>query len=306
MTERSGITKFARGSMNSAASDRMSLIEADSVLASLWDQDALVWDKYWVPVFALFAKDLAAYTSAKPGDIVLDLGTGSGIAAFEMCKAVPSVGLVVGIDRSEAMIRLARRKTARTHLPNVRFFRMDAEAIHFPDSFFDVAISNCGIGIVNFDGLREILRVLKPGGILAFNDWHLIDVTPHRLFGEILRKHRNKNPSPQLARERAALAAMESFHRPLNPKTQRRLVSRAGFVKATLTGRKYRVCIRNLDEYLRMRLTRATLRREISQMVPHERRLFHADLDASLRQFVLQHNFVFDWHVFYILARKRR
>jgi len=305
MAERSGITRIARRSAKPTASDKMSLIEADSVVASLWDQDALAWDRYWVPVFALFAKDLVAYASPKPGEIVLDLGTGSGIAAFEMCKAVPSVGLVVGIDRSEAMIRLARRKAARTHLSHVRFLRMDAEAIHFPDDFFDAAISNCGIGTVNFsDGLREVLRVLRPGGTLVLNDWHLIDVEPHRIFGDKLGKYRNPRPSQQLARERSALATMESFHHSLSPEVQRRLVSEAGFVKTRLESREYTVRLQGLEDYLTMRLCRAAIKREMRQMPLHQRRRFMAELTDRLQEFLHEENFVFSWTVFYIHGKK--
>jgi len=129
------------------ASGEGSLAKADSVLQYLWDQDARAWDRYWVPVFRLFARDLVADTHPMPGDVVLDVGTGSGAAALEVCKAVPSVSLVVGIDRSEAMIKLARRKVSLADLRNLRFHKMSAEDLHFPDGFFDVAISNCGIAV---------------------------------------------------------------------------------------------------------------------------------------------------------------
>jgi SAM-dependent methyltransferase len=90
---------------------------------------------------------------------------------------------------------------------------MSGEDLRFPHGFFDTAISNCGIGIPDFvKGLKEILRVLRPGSVLVFNDWHLIDVRPHRIFGEVLGKYRTLALSPQLARERSALARMESFH----------------------------------------------------------------------------------------------
>jgi ubiquinone/menaquinone biosynthesis C-methylase UbiE len=116
------------------------------------------------------------------------LGTGSGVAAIEVSKAASSVGLVVGIDQSDAMTALARRKAIKAHRRNVRFIKMSGEDLRFPDEFFDAAISNCGIGISDFSkGLKEILRVLRPGGALVFNEWHLIDVKPDRIFGEARR-----------------------------------------------------------------------------------------------------------------------
>jgi len=274
------------------------------VLEGLWDQDAVVWDRYWVPVFRLFARDLVEDASPLQGDVVLDLGTGSGVAALEVCKAVRSVGLVVGIDRSDAMITLARKKAVRGHLRNVRFVRMSGEDIRFPDAFFDAAISNCGIGTSDFSkGLKETLRVLRPGGILAFNDWHLIDVKPHRIFGEVLGKYRTASPSQQLARERSALASMESFHHSLSPQTQLETVRDAGFGKAHLANRRYRVRMGGVHDYLRMRLCRATIRRELSEMSPTQREFFLSELRERLREFV-RGSFVFDWNVFYIHAKK--
>jgi ubiquinone/menaquinone biosynthesis C-methylase UbiE len=283
----------------------MLLIEADSVLESLWNQDAVAWDNYWVPVFRLFARDLVKSASPSLGDVVLDLGTGSGVAAIEVCKAVPSLGLVVGIDRSDAMIALARRKVVRAGLRNARFIKMSGEDLHFPDGFFDVAISNCGIGISDFSkGLKELLRVLRPGGVLVFNDWHLIDVRPHRVFGEVLGEYRTRSPSPQLARERSALASTESYHHSLSSERQLEMVLDAGFSRARLTNRRYRVRMRGTEDYLRMRLCRATIRREISEMSPAQRRLFLSELRARLHNFVKKNSFVFDWDIFYIHAKK--
>jgi ubiquinone/menaquinone biosynthesis C-methylase UbiE len=283
----------------------MSLMEADSVLESLWDQDAAAWDRYWVPIFRLFAIDLIRDSSPSPGDVILDSGTGSGVAAIEVSKAVPSVGLVVGIDRSDAMIALARKKAVKAHRRNVRFIKMNGEDLQFPDEFFDAAISNCGIGILDFKkGLKEILRVLRPGGVLVFNDWHLIDVKPHRIFGEALGRYRTATASPQLARERSALAGMESFHHSLSPKTQLKIVHDVGFTTAQLTNRRYRVRMPSINTYLKMRLCRATIEREISEMPAIQRRLFLSELRARLREFVKGNSFVFDWDVFYICAHR--
>jgi ubiquinone/menaquinone biosynthesis C-methylase UbiE len=283
----------------------MSLMEADSVLKSLWDQDANAWDRYWGPIFRLFAKDLVKKASLSRGDVVLDLGTGSGAAAFEASKACPSVGLVVGIDRSDAMIALARKEAIKTHTHNLRFIKMNGEALNFPDGFFDAAISNCGIAITDFGkGLNEILRVLRPGGVIVFNDWHLIDVKPHRVFGEVLRKYRTANPSPQLARERSALAGTESFHHSLSSKRQLEIVHDAGFEDAQLTNRRYKVRMPSVKDYLKMRLCRVTIRRETSEMSPTQRKLFLSELRERLRAFVKGNGLVFDWDVFYIHAKR--
>jgi ubiquinone/menaquinone biosynthesis C-methylase UbiE len=286
-------------------SSRISLMEADSVLKSLWDQDAAAWDRYWVPIFRLFAKDLVKDISPSPGDVILDLGTGSGVAAIEVTKAAPSVGLVVGIDRSDAMIALARKKAVKAHLRNLRFIKMSGEDLRFPDEFFDAAVSNCGIGILDFSkGLKEIRRVLRPGGVLVFNDWHLIDVKPHRIFGEVLGKYRTVTPSPELARERSALAGMESFHHSLSRRMQLEMTHEAGFRDERVRNRRYSVRMASVNDYLKMRLCRATVTREISEMPAVQRRLFLSELRARLQEFVKGNHLVFDWNVFYIHARR--
>jgi ubiquinone/menaquinone biosynthesis C-methylase UbiE len=280
-------------------------MEADCVLEPLWDQDAVAWHRYWAPIFRLFARDLVKKASLSQGDVVLDLGTGSGVAAFEASKAHPSVGLVVGVDRSDAMIALASKEAAKTRRRNLRFIKMNAEALNFPGGFFDAAISNCGIGVADFGkGLNEVLRVLSPGGILVFNDWHLIDVKPHRIFGEVLGTHRTAKPSPQLARQRLALASMESFHHSLSAKMQLEMVHDSGFEDARLSNRRYEVRMAGVEDYIKMRICRATIRREISEMPPKQRRLFLSELRERLRQFVKRDALVFDWDVFYIRARK--
>ncbi len=290
--------------MSQTNSSRIPLAEADAVLKALWDQDAVAWDRYWVPIFRLFARDLVKDASPSKGDIVLDLGTGSGVAAIEASKAAPSVRLVVGIDRSDAMIALARKEAVKAHRQNVRFIKMSGEDLRFPNGFFDAAISNCGIGILDFGkGLKEILRVLRPGGVLVFNDWHLIDVKPHRIFGEVLGKYRTGAPSSQLTRERSALAGMESFHHSRSSKAQLEMIRDAGFRDAKLTNRRYRVRMQGVNDYLKMRLCRVTIRREISEMPPKQRRLFLSELRERLREFVKENGLVFDWDVFYVRAK---
>jgi len=278
---------------------RISLAEADSVARSLWESDARAWDRYWVPIFSLFARQLALVSSPRPGDVILDVGTGSGLAVRELCKTRPSVGLVVGIDSSEEMIRLARRRAASAGLKNVKFLKMHAEELRFPDGFFDVVVSNCGIDFAGFsECVKEISRVLRPGGLFVFNDWHLVDVKPYRIFEEILGRHRTATPSPQLARERAAVATS------IDANVQPQILP--GFKKTSLVKRRHRVRLNSIEDFLRLRLSRSTIRREMSEMTASNRRMLLRDLRPALKQFVHDDAFIFDWPVFYIRANKPR
>ena len=289
-----------------AARQELSLSEAESISASLWDQDVNSWERYWVPAFTLFARDLVSDASLLPGDVALDVGTGSGVAAFEARRAVRPSGFVIGIDRCARMIALARMKASRAGLRNVRFFRIFAEDLPFPEGFFDAVISNCGIPIVGLSVvLKEILRVLRPGGKLVYNDWHLIDIKPHRIFGDVLGRYRTSSPSLQLARERSALAKLESYHRSLSSEVQAQMVSAAGFRKVVATSHQHKVRLESVGFYLEMRMARATMRRELSEMSPDKREGFLIQLRDRLQEFRLRRAFVFDWPVFYISAEKR-
>jgi SAM-dependent methyltransferase len=288
--------------LKSSGPGRIPLAKADSVAKSLWDSDAPAWDRYWVPIFSLFARQLSLIVSASSGDVILDVGTGSGLTVRELLRTKPSLGLVVGIDSSEEMIRLARARAASIGLRNVRFLKMVAEDLQFPDGFFDVVVSNCGINIAHFSQcVREIFRVIRPGGVFAFNDWHLIDVRPHRIFAEILGRYRTTTPSARLARERAADAGDS-----LNEKVQIRILLNAGFEKASLVTRRHRVRLKSIGEYLTLRFCRSTIRREMSEMTPSNRRMFLDELRVALKRFVHNDEFIFDWPVFYIRAGKPR
>jgi demethylmenaquinone methyltransferase/2-methoxy-6-polyprenyl-1,4-benzoquinol methylase len=104
------------------------------------------------------AADLAA---VGPGDRVLDIATGTGDLAVELATRVAPGGEVIGTDFSERMLELARAKD-----PSIRFERGDALALSYREDEFDAA--TVGFGARNYSdferGLREMIRVVKPGG----------------------------------------------------------------------------------------------------------------------------------------------
>lgn len=104
-----------------------------------------------------------------PGDAVLDVCCGTGDLAFELAERVAPGGHVVGCDFSEPMLDLAREKAPRAAIDSVRFEWADALALPYGDDRFDAV--TVGFGVRNFadrdKGLREMARVLKPGGRLV-------------------------------------------------------------------------------------------------------------------------------------------
>lgn len=157
----------------------------------------------------------------KPGETIIDLGSGAGNDVFIAQRLVGKAGKVIGIDMTEAMIEKAQRNAEKLGYKNVEFRLGDIEQLPVDDNTADVVVSNCVINLVpdKLKAFQEIYRVLKPGGRFGISDIVINGKLPAKI---------------QSAAEMYAGCVAGA----LNKDAYMRIVAEAGFVSVSITKEK--------------------------------------------------------------------
>ncbi|HKE18641.1 MAG TPA: class I SAM-dependent methyltransferase [Kofleriaceae bacterium] len=209
-----------------------------------WDAGAPAWDRWHDTIetwFAPLTTRLLELAAVRPGQHVLDVGTGYGEPALSAARAVGPGGRVLGIDVSPAMLEVARRRARGRS--GIRYAEMDIEALDQPGRF-DAVLSRLGLmfAVDRVAALGAIRRALVPGGVLAAAVWG----PPAR--------HLVSQPAAQLVARLALPAPPPGTPGPFSMSDATRLageLAAAGLVDVSVTELVAPVRFRSVDELVR-------------------------------------------------------
>jgi ubiquinone/menaquinone biosynthesis C-methylase UbiE len=180
--------------------NQMSPLKQDNEVISQWSESAPYWEKHREIIrgmFAPVAQALIEDAEITSGQFALDVATGPGEPALTIAGLVGPEGKVLGVDPVPEMVEAARREANRRGLHNASFELAFADRLPFPANTFDAVVSRFGVMLFPspVESVREMLRVLKPGGRISMAVWHFAERNPfHYSLSQVVERYVESPP----------------------------------------------------------------------------------------------------------------
>jgi ubiquinone/menaquinone biosynthesis C-methylase UbiE len=180
-----------------------SMKQEKNEIVSQWSESAPYWEKHREIIRGMFApitQALIEDTKITSGQFVLDVATGPGEPALSIAGLLGPEGKALGVDPVPEMVEAARREANRRGSQNASFEVAFADKLPFPANTFDAVVSRFGVMFFPspVDSVREMLRVLKPGGRISLAVWHFAERNPfHYSLSQVVERYvESPQPAP--------------------------------------------------------------------------------------------------------------
>jgi len=275
--------------------------QIDQTIASTYDSLAEKYERAVVPVYRPLAKRLLQYIDLRPGWTVLDAGTGTGLVALLGAVRVGKSGKMIGVDASEQMLEFARKKAAQFGFSQCDFRVGDLHALEFPDATFNVVLSEFALHYTDLEKtLRELHRVLQPGGALVLQLWAAELSAPHKAMWDALARYRVNDPSDTLAALRAQAERSYAFRQTFGTPE----AIKNGFAKVEAQAEEFPTRVASVDAFLEIAFVAPVLNSETTALSEESRQNYLRDARQVLSSFDTENGFVWTFKVIIVVAYK--
>jgi ubiquinone/menaquinone biosynthesis C-methylase UbiE len=281
-------------------------VEMMNMSGAMYDTLANEYERVVVPVYRPIAKRLIQHIDLRPGWRVLDAGTGTGLIALLAAPRVTKTGQVIGVDASDAMLKIARDKALRFGFTQCEFQMGDLEALRFQDATFDAVLSQFALHHTDsVKSLRELARVLKPGGVLVVQEWMESPNVPNRILNDLLQHYRVPNPSEALHLARQHAERVRDFRINLSqPGVFQTMLEQSGLVGVETRAEEHLIRVANVDAFLEMAMASPALRAELGALPPEVQAQWLNQAREQLGSFETANGFEWVYHVLVGIARR--
>lgn len=194
-------TRLAAREIKMEFPDQVTPMKQDKEVISQWIESAPYWEKHREIIRGMFApitQALIEDAGITTRQFVLDVATGPGEPALTIADLVGPEGKVLGVDAVPEMVEAARREANRRGFHNANFEVAFADGLPFPADTFDAVVSRFGVMLFPspVDSVREMLRVLKPGGRISMAVWHFAERNPfHYTLSQVMERYVDSPPA---------------------------------------------------------------------------------------------------------------